>query len=330
MMAVTPPSPRLANARLGDTKAAAAPQGLERTADSMDMYSPCRGPGKRAARRHHKTVFSRSVDWELSAADLMMPQPQGSPPSTPLKDPAWTTAGGMTNAETFEQLSVSELTRVQQQVPRAETSPRAGTPPRSSTPPRSEGTTTTGKGPRRHRASWLACCARPVSEEAAPQQAPHHTPTAAGSRSGGADTSPPSTLKAVSSPRPTTTTPPSAAVATRLPSAGGSLDLSDPEALRRKVSRTVSLSRMTQSYDWEHHEPSRARKLGRRSTSAYDVWRGDEAQDMELARKARASNRRVSFADEPNLLLDASQILQAIATEMRETAPAFQDAVSGR
>ena len=224
-------------------------------------------------RRHHKTVFSRSVDWELqrgpslsgeidAAAEPRTQDPAQSisPPTTPANEPG--------AVETFTLLSTDDFVKMHQGLLGPEQESTCTPPPRPSTPPRTGAHTdpaglraqsrTPGKGGK----AWQSCCAArpkgPACRAKAPQEDALARPRRRRASQDGA-------AERAASPR------------------------------RAHLPARPSLTRMTQSCDWESSEHVRARRFGR-----------------------RASPSRSANAHEPNFLLDATQALQAIAETMRE------------
>ena len=224
-------------------------------------------------RLHHKTVFSRSVDWELQGgvalcggADLAAaPSDQAqsnSPPMTPSKEPH--------QVETFTLLSPEALKQVRQDLTgpvRARTPPRqAGTPPRGGARSDAAGAGTQASAPGRGGTPWAACCARPTQSGASLEPA---------------------------KPVPLARSPARGRRASHDSSAGGA---AKPVPLARSAAAGApmpGLQRMTQSCDWESRHQVRARKFGRETEYA-------------------------ASRQEPNILRDASTVLQEIAETMRE------------
>ena len=245
-----------------------------------DPANHARPQSKKLRRRHHKTVFSRSVDWELQGGialradfnDLAEPD---SPPATsssrasnqaePDSPPATPSTEPRSKVEMFMLLSPEELTQVRQDLTgdpvRARTPPRrAGTPPpRRGTRADAAGAGTQTSPAGRGATPWNACCARPADSGA--RREPAQRDSLARSPAQGRRAS--------------------------LQSAGAPMRMQGAGAPMPGLQQ-----RMTQSCDWESSRGVRDREFGRDS--------------------ARVASR------DPNILRDASSVLQEMAEAMRD------------
>lgn len=154
-------------------EAARSPPARVRVAELSDFRRPeSKGASPRRRRRHHRTVYSRSVDWERQPR--LEPHGSGvatgrgargqarstSPPITPAKEPH--------QVETFTLLSTDDIAQVRQDLT---SSTWMRTPPRkASTPPRAgrQCDAAASKPPPRavggRRKGWVACCAARTAE----------------------------------------------------------------------------------------------------------------------------------------------------------------------